>query len=169
MASDRIGKTSAKLVHFPKCHWYTSDATTLLKNETVEKELESRIPINTPLLHSIHAEGFLNPVLLAKSGWPIAGGQRLRVCAQIIKKNPQWNCNIEVCQLYEDEWNMFYLWPDKEFRDKTIAVYFQMIELVFKSLYYRHDKSGDGTDMTVYEDLGDRMKWNHTGDKNGRT
>jgi len=44
-----------------------------------------------------------------------------------------------------------------------------LIELVFKSLYYRHDKSGDGTDMTVYEDLGDRMKWNHTGDKNGRT
>lgn len=163
MASDRISKKTAELVHFPKCHWYSCDVRQLLANETVKKNLEKRIPINTPLLHSIHTDGFMNPILIGKNGWPIAGGQRLRVCVQILKKNPDWKCEVEVCELYHDEYNMFYLWPEVEFRDKVIAVYFQMVELVFKSLYYNHDKSRDGTEMTVYEDLGDRMKWNHKG------
>ena len=54
---------------------------------------------------------------------------------------------------------MFYLWGDKEFVNKTVAIYFQMIELVFKSLYYDFDKDSEGIDMTYFEDLGDQLKW----------
>jgi len=54
---------------------------------------------------------------------------------------------------------MFYLWGDKEFVNKAVAIYFQMVELVFKSLYYKHDKNATGVEMTYYEDLGDKLKW----------
>jgi len=163
MAADRIGKESAELVTFPLHTWKIETIGSLLDAEVVSKELRYRIPVNTPLMHSIHGEGFKNPVLLMKNGWPIAGGQRLRVCQKILKKNPDWNCAVHVCQLTQDDWNWAYLWPEIEFRDKMIAVYFQMIELVFKSKYYNFDKAADGTEMTYYEELGDRMKWNHKG------
>jgi hypothetical protein len=161
LASDRISKKTAKLVHFPAHHWYHCDISQLLNNKVVQEQLEKRIPINEPLMKSIHAEGFKNPVLLMKSGWAIAGGQRLRVCAEILKSDPNWNCEVEVCQFENDEWNMFYLWGDKEFVNKAVAIYFQMVELVFKSLYYKHDKNATGVEMTYYEDLGDKLKWNH--------
>jgi hypothetical protein len=161
MASDRISKKTARLVHFPQHMWYHCDVTELLETEVVKTQLEKRIPINTPLMSSIKEEGFKNPVLLMKNGWAIAGGQRLRVCAEIIKTNPEWTCEVEVCQFENDEWNMFYLWGDKDFTNKAIAIYFQMVELVFKSLYYGSDKSKDGTEMTYYEDLGDKLKWNN--------
>ena len=163
MAADRIGIESANLVHFPLHKWKTKSVLELLSAKVVVEELEDRIPVNTPLLHSIHNEGFKNPVLLMQNGWPIAGGQRLRVCQKILAKNPDWNCSVTVCQLEADEWNWAYLWPELEFRDKVIAVYFQMIELVFKSRYYTFDKAADGTEMTYYEELGDRMNWKHNG------
>ena len=97
MASDRISKKTAELVYFPKHNWYKCDATELLCNDTVEKNLHKRIPVNTPLMHSIYSDGIMNPVLLAKNGWPIAGGQRLRVCLEIRKKHPNWDCEVEVC------------------------------------------------------------------------
>ena len=31
--------------------------------------------------------------------------------------------------------------------------------IVFKSLYYSHDKDEDGTKMTEYEDIGEELKW----------
>ena len=159
MASDRISKKTAKLVHFPAHFWYNAKVSELLEVKIVKEQLEKRIPVNEPLLKSIRAEKFKNPILLMKSGWAIAGGQRLRVCAEIRKTDPKWDADVRVCHLKADECNMFYLWGDKEFVNNTVAIYFQMIELVFKSLYYKFDKDSEGTDMTYFEDLGDQLKW----------
>ena len=74
LASDRISKKTAELVHFPKHSWYTTKVSKLLETKIVEEQLEKRIPVNEPLMKSIHAEKFKNPVLLMKSGWAIAGG-----------------------------------------------------------------------------------------------
>jgi len=159
LASDRISKKTAKLIHFPEHSWYTTKVSKLLETKIVKEQLEKRIPVNEPLMKSIHAEKFKNPILLMKSGWAIAGGQRLRVCAEIRKTEPEWDAEVKVCHLKSDEWNMFYLWGDKEFVNKTVAIYFQMIELVFKSLHYDFDKDSEGVDMTYFEDLGDKLKW----------
>ena len=51
-------------------------------------------------------------------------------------------------------------WPDKEFRSQAIAIWFQMQEVVFKSLYYEQEEDKDGTKMTEYEDIGEQLKWN---------
>ncbi len=52
---------------------------------------------------------------------------------------------------------MFYLWPDEEFRSKAIAIWFQTQEVVFKSLYYKENIDKDGTEMTEYEDIGEKL------------
>ena len=49
----------------------------------------------------------------------------------------------------------------KNLEDKAIAIWFQMQEVVFKSLYYSHEADGQGTKMTDYEDLGEKLKWKH--------
>ena len=41
---------------------------------------------------------------------------------------------------------------------RRVAIWFQMQEVVFKSLYYSHDADGQGTKMTDYEDLGEKLK-----------
>jgi len=98
-----------------------------------------------------------------KSWYPIAGSQRLRA-VQIIKEgNPDFNLNVTVHRFLEDWHNCYYLWSDKKFRDDAIAIWFQMQEAVFKSLFYAHEVDSDGTKMTEYEDLGETLKWNHDG------
>ena len=41
-----------------------------------------------------------------------------------------------------------------------------MQEAVFKTRFYEHDVDSDGTKMTEYEDLGDKLKWKHDGSTN---
>ena len=42
-----------------------------------------------------------------------------------------------------------------------------MQEAVFKTRFYEHEVDSDGTKMTEYEDLGDKLKWKHNGDSDG--
>jgi hypothetical protein len=95
-----------------------------------------------------------------KQWYPLAGSQRIRAVAEIKKDNPDFNLDITVHRFLEDWHNCFYLWPDKEFRSKAIAIWFQMQEVVFKSLYYEQEEDKDGTKMTEYEDIGEQLKWN---------
>ena len=47
---------------------------------------------------------------------------------------------------------------EKEFRDKAIAIWFQMVELAWKSRYYDYDKDSKGTLMTEFEEI-DEIHW----------
>ena len=38
-----------------------------------------------------------------------------------------------------------------------------MQEAVFKTNFYEHEVDSDGTKMTEYEDLGEKLKWEHDG------
>ena len=50
----------------------------------------------------------------------------------------------------------------QEFRNKAIAIWFQMVELAWKSKYYEHEEDPSGTKMTEFEELGDQLKgWSH--------
>ena len=89
----------------------------------------------------------------------------MRALVEVVKTNPEfYEKKINVCRFTKEWWNLYYLWSDKEFRDKAIAIWFQMAELVWKSKYYDHDTDGT-TKMTEFEELGDTLKWEH---KNGK-
>ena len=166
MASDRIGKTAANLVAVPPYEIVSVDTNHLLEQPQVVENIEG-VPVNQPLVDSIKVKGILNPFLCMKMWWPIAGSQRIRAVHEIKKEDPDFNLPITVHRFYEDWHNCYYLWGDEEFRSQAIAIWFQMQEVVFKSLYYKENEDKDGTKMTEYEDIGEQLKWNRDGKTRG--
>ena len=161
MVSDRIGKKSANLVAQPPFEIRKVSSNFILGQETVAENIR-KVPLNEPLVESIHKEGMKNPILTMTNWYPLAGSQRIRAVAHI-KDNldPTYNIEIEVYRFLADYHNVFYLWADEDFRKKAIAIWFQLQELVFKSLYYEHEVDGQGRKMTEYEDLGEELEWEH--------
>ena len=100
-------------------------------------------PSCAKLMESIKESGIVNPHLCMKMWYPLAGSQRIRAVAEIKKTNPDFDLNITVHRFLEDWHNCFYLWPDEKLRSTAIAVWFQMQEVVFKSLYYKYDEDND--------------------------
>ena len=161
MASDRIGKKAANLVAVPPFEVRAVTTNFVLSQPTVAENIHN-VPLNKPLVDSILKEGIKNPHLCMKNWYPIAGSQRIRAVAHIRDNiDENYNINITVHRFLEDWHNVYYVWADKEFRDKAIAIWFQMQEVVFKSLYYAHEADGQGTKMTDFEDLGEKLKWEH--------
>tara|TARA_B110000285_G_scaffold129252_1_gene145485 strand:+ start:184 stop:741 length:558 start_codon:yes stop_codon:yes gene_type:complete len=158
VASDRIGHKSADLVGVPPYEVRVVTTDFLLEQPQVSKNIMN-VPLNEPLCTSIKKNGILNPFLLMKMWYPLAGSQRLRAVAEIKKDNPDFNLSVTVHRFLEDWHNCFYLWPDEDFRSKAIAIWFQTQEVVFKSIHYSHDKDLDETKMTEYEDIGEELKW----------
>ena len=95
-----------------------------------------------------------------KSWYPIAGSQRLRAVQILKEEDDSFDLPVTVHRFLDDWWNCYYLWPDEEFRSKAIAIWFQTQEVVFKSLYYKENTDKNGTEMTEYEDIGEKLKWN---------
>ncbi len=162
MASDRIGQKAAELVGVPPFEIRQVTTDFMLEQPQVAENI-MQVPLNEKLMNSIKENGIINPHLCMKQWYPLAGSQRIRAVAEIKKDNPDFNLDITVHRFLEDWHNCFYLWPDKEFRSKAIAIWFQMQEVVFKSLYYEHEEDKDGTKMTEYEDIGEQLKWNRDG------
>ena len=161
MVSDRIGKKSANLVAQPPFEIRKVSTNFILGQETVAENIR-KVPLNEPLVESVKKEGMKNPILTMTNWYPLAGSQRIRAVAHI-KDNldPTYNIEIEVYRFLADYHNVFYLWADEDFRKKAIAIWFQLQELVFKSLYYEHEVDGQGRKMTEYEDLGEDLEWKH--------
>ena len=166
MVSDRIGIKSANLVAQPPFEIRKVSTNFILGQETVAENIRS-VPLNKPLVKSIQKEGMKNPILSMANWYPLAGSQRFRAAAHI-KDNldPTFNIEIEVYRFLADYHNVFYLWADEDFRKKAIAIWFQLQELVFKSLYYEHEVDGQGRKMTDYEDLGEDLEWKHDNKNN---
>ena len=165
MASDRIGGKAAELVAVPPYEIIFTTTDRLLTEPTVAQNIHN-VPANEPLIASIKENGIKNPFLCMKSWYPIAGSQRLRAVQILKESNPNFNLNVTVHRFLEDWWNCYYLWPDEKFRADAIAIWFQMQEAVFKTRFYEHDVDSDGTKMTEYEDLGDKLKWKHDRNNN---
>ena len=166
MASDRIGKTSARLVGVPPFEIVVVSTDFMLEQAQVKDNIRN-VPVNQPLVDSILKENMLNPFLCMKDWYPLAGSQRIRAVLHI-KENidETYSTQITVHRFLEDYHNIFYLWGDEDFRSKAIAIWFQLQELVFKSLYYDYEAAGSGTKMTEYEDLGEKLEWEH--DRNAK-
>jgi len=160
MASDRIAETAANLVAVPPYEVVNTTTDRLLLEPTVAQNIHN-VPANHLLVASIKENGIMNPFLAMKSWYPIAGSQRLRAVQIIKQTDSDFNLDVIVHRYLEDWWNCYYLWSDKKFRDDAIAIWFQMQEAVFKSKFYEHEVDSDGTKMTEYEDIGEKLKWNH--------
>ena len=164
MADDRVSRETAELVPLPPHSWYVRKISWILTQKTVKQNIE-KVPINEPLMESLKEHGMKSPILTMPDWYPIAGSQRLRACAELMKTNPRiGDQEIKVCRFDKQWWLLFYLWGDKDFRDKAVAVWFQMAELVWKSKYYEDETDPSGVSMREFERLGDELEWQHKTD-----
>ena len=158
MAADRVSKKTADLIALPPFDRETRSIKWLL-NQPVVRDNIHKVPVNEPLMESLILHGIQSPILTMPSYYPIAGSQRIRAMQEIIKTHRDgWMFK----DMKKEWWNMFYLWGDKEFRNKAIAIWFQMVELAWKSKYYEYETDPSGKPMTDFEELGDQLKgWTH--------
>jgi len=152
MADDRVSRETAELVPLAGHTWYVRKIGWLLEQDKVKENIMN-VPPNEPLREALKKEGVRSPFLCMPNWYPIAGSQRLRVLSEIPELHEQ---EVRVCRFDKEWWLHYYLWADKEFRDKAVAVWFQMAELVWKSMYYEDDPK-----FREYERIGDTLKWKH--------
>ena len=157
MADDRISRATAELIPLPPHTWYVRKLKWLLDQSKVKENIKAD-PLNEPLLESISEHGIKAPFLVMPNWYPIAGSQRLRAASELEELGEE---EVRVCRINEEYWLLWYLWGQKDFRDKAVAVYFQMLELVWKSRYYEDELDPGGVPMTDFEKLGDELDWKH--------
>lgn len=161
MASHRVSRDTAELVAIPPTTWYVKKINWLLEQEKIKQNIAT-VPVNEELLESISKYKIINPILCLPSWYPLVGSQRIRVCQHIKETDPNspvLQQEIRVAKFDAEYWNAFYLWGEEDFRSKAIAVYFQMIELAWKSIHYIEDKDFSNIPMTRFEEVGDELKW----------
>ena len=157
--TNRIKKETAELIAFPPVTWYTRPVEWLIEQETFAANFEN-IPVQEELVQDLLKNGIQAPMLVMPNWYPICGSQRLRACVDIQQKfmglHPILKQEVRVCKFDKEYWNAFHLWPDEEFRSKAIQVYFQMLELAFKSMHFIEENP---MDMIKYETDGDKLRW----------
>ena len=142
--TNRIDKNIAELIAFPPVTWFTKSVGWLLEQETFAENYKN-IPVQKELVQDLLENGIEAPILVMPNWYPICGSQRLRACAKIVEDSfglhPILLQQVRVCRFDKEYWNVFDLWPDEEFRSKAKQVYFQMLELAFKSIHFIEDGS----------------------------
>ena len=162
MADDRISKLRAELVAIPPTTWYVKKVSWVLEQESIIKNIEN-VPLNQKLMDSLKKDKMINPILTMNQWYPIVGSQRIRACKEIQKLDPTHpilDQEIRIARFDADYWNMFYLCGDENFRHRAIAIWFQTVELAWKSIHYIYDTDFSGTDMKEFERIGDQLVWN---------
>ena len=164
MAADRISKELADRIPLPPFTVETQKVKFLLNQKAVSQNIH-KVPLNHKLMDSVEQFGIMSPILTIPHYYPIAGSQRLRALWELVRTHPKGytfkDIKIEVHRFNENWWDLMYLWGDKKERDRMVAIWFQMAELVWKSRYYIHTTDDAGIKMTEYELIGDALKWTH--------
>ena len=116
-----------------------------------------KVPLNPGLLESVKKNGFESPFLVLDTWYPICGSQRLRVAMELSDK---WQKKTEVwvCRFDNAVYKPLFFWPSKEEGHEAVQRYFQMCEVVFKTLYMpSHDSAG--VQMLTFEEEGNHLHW----------
>lgn len=157
--TNRIKKETAELIGFPPVTWYVKEVGWLLQQDPFSEKFDN-IPVQEDLVKDLLTNGIQAPLLAMPNWYPICGSQRLRACMDIKEKfmglHPILQQPVRVARFDKEYWNCFHLWPDEEFRTKAIQVYFQTLEVVFKSIHFIED---DPMKMIKYETDGDKLQW----------
>lgn len=156
----RISKSTAELVPLPPTEWTVKTVGWLIQQETFQKYYKA-IPLNESLQQSVLEHGILSPLLVMPNWYPIVGSQRLRACAELEPTHPLLEQEVRVARFEKEYWAHFHLWGDKDFVSKAIQVYFQTIELAWKSLHYIYEVDPSGKVMDEFEKEGNELKWLH--------
>ena len=159
--TNRIKKETAELVAIPPTTWHTPTVEWLINQQVFAENWQS-IPVQEALVESIWNEGIHAPMLLMPNWYPICGSQRLRACVEIQSRSmgmhPVLQQQVRVARFDKEYWNPFDLWPEKEFKSKAKQVYFQMLELAWKSIHFIED---DPMKMIKFETDGNNLRWPH--------
>ena len=157
--TNRIKKETAESIAFPPMTWHVKKVGWLLEQEPFAGACKN-IPVQEELVKDLMVNGIEAPLLVMPNWYPICGSQRLRACVDIQEKfmglHPILQSSVRVAKFDKEYWNTFYLWPDEEFRSKAIQVYFQTLEIAFKSIHFIEN---DPMRMIKYETDGDKLKW----------
>ena len=157
--TNRIKKGIAELIAFPPTTWYTKSVEWLIEQKTFADNFH-RIPVQKELVQDLFVNGIEAPMLVMPNWYPICGSQRLRACVEIREQtlgmHPILKQQVRVCMFDKEYWNVFDLWSDEEFRSKAKQVYFQMLELAFKSIHFIEE---DPMKMVKFETDGDNLRW----------
>lgn len=144
---------------WPHHRWHYRSIQDLLnyqKEHNNDTQIEE-ITLNEPLLESIKEGGFVNPFLVTHTWYPICGSQRLRAALEL-PEEVRKNTVVRVCRFTQPVWKPLFKWPDKEESMKAAQIWFQMAEVVFKTVYcVPKDKSGQ--EMLFYEEFGNKLHW----------
>ena len=106
---------------------------------------------------NLKKEDVKNPLLFTSLMWPIVGSQRLRAIHEIRKSDHNFDPLLHVAVFDKPYENIWKLWGDQTFANKSMSIQYQMWELVFKSQWYTFDKTESGVDMKYYENIGDEL------------
>lgn len=142
---------------FPhETEWMSMSASDLIKNCGPEL-LRERVPINWKMVDNLREEPIRNPILVGPDWWIWVGSQRVRAMQWLIE-NEGLERPFLVCKLKYNFIKAWKLWGGTE-ATKAAAIEVQIIETLFKSIYYSANKTVDGMDMYKFEEEGDNMYW----------
>lgn len=143
--------------NWPSHRWYKRSIHFLLNHNKENYNNISRVPLNENLLKSVKKHGYASPFLVLDTWYPICGSQRLRVAMEMPEK---WQKKTEVwvCRFDKAAYKPLFFWPDKREGHEAVQRYFQMCEVVFKTLYMpSHD--GSGVLLQQFEEEGNLLHW----------
>ena len=163
----RIDKKVADQVieTWPAHRWHKRSIHFLLNQKANKKNIPN-LPVNPGLVKSIKEHGVVSPMLCIDSWYPICGGQRLRACS---KMPLQWQKDtvIWVCRFEKPVWTQLYHWHDADEGAKAVQMWFQMCEVIFKTLYMG-DKDPSGKPLLDFEEEGNQLQWPHRDSAKGQ-
>jgi len=156
--SHRLKKEQVDILvkHLPSHRWYKKSLKELLSHKVVIENVPT-IPLNEELLESLKKYGFVAPMLVMDSWYPICGSQRLRAALELSEEVLE-NTVVDVMKLDNSVWFPFYFWQDKEEGHRCSQIMIQQLELVFKSAYMSLDNIG-GITPIYFEEEGDKLHW----------
>ena len=150
-------KVAEELVTQWPHHYWAQYSVHYILSHAKNRQHISNVPLNDKLLESVQKNGFESPFLLLASWYPVCGSQRLR-CALEMPEKWQKKTKVWVCRFTSEVYRPLFYWPSKEEGHKSVQQYFQMLEVVFKTLYMpSHDSSGIA--MVDHEEYGNHMHW----------
>jgi hypothetical protein len=145
------------MMNWPSHRWMKRSIYELLNASKSNIENIAKVPVNPGLLESVKKHGFESPFLVLDSWYPICGSQRLRVAMEMPEKW-QKKEKVWVCRFDNAVYKQLFAWPNQKEAHEAVQRYFQMCEVVFKTLYMpSHDSNGK--QMLSFEEEGNHLHW----------